>query len=215
MAPTAPARRFLSAIPAAAALAAVTVVTAGTPAQAALPTPISAATARSYLAAMPATAETHGNTYDRTLFPTWITISGTCDTREWVVKRDGSNVATDTSCKSTSGNWSSPYDGATTTNASSFDVDHLVPLSEAWASGAWSWTTAQRQAFANDVTRPQLLLVSASSNRSKGDRDPAEWLPQASYRCTYARAWVQVKQYYGLGVDSAEKTALTGILNNC
>ncbi|MEU9075989.1 HNH endonuclease family protein [Kitasatospora sp. NPDC004745] len=215
MAPSISIRRFLTTAPAVAALTAATVLTAVAPAQAALPTPISAATARSYLAGMPATAETHGDSYDRTLFPAWITISGTCDTREWIVKRDGSNVTTDTSCKATGGSWSSVYDNATTTNPSSFDVDHLVPLAEAWASGAWAWTTAQRQAFANDVSRPQLLLVSASSNRSKGDRDPAEWLPQASYQCTYARAWVQVKQYYNLTVDSAEKTALTGILNNC
>ncbi|MCL2733893.1 MAG: HNH endonuclease family protein, partial [Actinomycetia bacterium] len=159
-------------------------------AQAALPTPIAASTARSYLSGMAATPESHASTYDRSLFPTWITISGTCDTREYVIKRDGTSVVTDSSCKATSGNWSSPYDGATTTNPSTFDIDHLVPLSEAWDSGAWAWTTAQRQAFANDVTRPQLLAVSASSNRSKGDRDPAEWLPQASYQCTYARAWV-------------------------
>ncbi|MFD9689471.1 HNH endonuclease family protein [Kitasatospora sp. NPDC059146] len=215
MALTGSIRRFLSCLPAAAALVAATVVAGGSPAQAALPTPISAATARLYLDGMTATPETHADSYDRTLFPTWIKISGSCDTRKWIVKRDGTDVTTDTSCKATSGSWTSPYDGATTTNPSTFDVDHLVPLSEAWASGAWAWTTAQRQAFANDVTRPQLVLVSASSNRSKGDRDPAEWLPQASYRCTYARAWVQVKQYYGLGVDSTEKTALTGILDNC
>ena len=29
-----------------------------------------------------------------------------------------------------------------------------------------------------------------------------------SYRCTYVRAWVQVKYYYDLTVDSAEKSAL-------
>ncbi|WP_327291693.1 HNH endonuclease family protein [Streptomyces sp. NBC_01198] len=199
----------------AAALAATALLAGSGTAQAALPTPIAASTARSYLSGMTATAETHASTYDRDLFPTWITISGTCDTREYVLKRDGSSVVTDSSCKSTSGNWSSVYDGVTTTNPSTFDIDHLVPLSEAWDSGAWAWTTAQRQGFANDVTRPQLLAVSASANRSKGDDDPAEWLPRASYQCTYARAWVQVKHYYGLSVDSAEKSALSSILNGC
>ncbi|NJP45644.1 HNH endonuclease family protein [Actinacidiphila epipremni] len=198
-----------------AALAATALLAGGGSASAALPTPIAASTARSYLSGMTATAETHASTYNRDLFPTWITISGTCDTREYVLKRDGSGVTTDSACKATSGSWTSVYDGATTTTASSFDIDHLVPLAEAWASGAWSWTTAQRQAFANDVTRPQLLAVSASSNRSKGDRDPAEWLPRASYQCTYARAWVQVKHYYGLSVDSAEKSKLSSILSGC
>ena len=90
-----------------------------------------------------------------------------------------------------------------------------MPLAGAWDSGAWAWTTAQRQAYANDTTRPQLVAVSASSNRAKGDDDPAEWLPQASYQCTYARAWVQVKNYYDLTVDSAEKSALSSILSGC
>ncbi len=90
-----------------------------------------------------------------------------------------------------------------------------MPLAEAWDSGAWAWTTAQRQTLANDVTRPQLLAVSASSDRSKGDDDPAEWLPQASFQCTNTRAWVQVKHYYGLSVDSAEKSAPYSVLDNC
>ncbi|MFE2725592.1 HNH endonuclease family protein [Kitasatospora sp. NPDC059327] len=211
-------RTLHRALPAAlgALLLALTTLLAGAgTAQAALPTPVSAATARSYLASIAATAETHDDTYDRTLFPHWITISGTCNTRETVLKRDGSGVVTDSACASVSGSWSSVYDNATTTNASSFDIDHLVPLAEAWRSGAWAWTTDQRKAFANDLTRPQLLAVSASSNRSKGDQDPAHWLPQASYQCTYARAWVQVKYYYGLSVDSAEKSTLTSILNGC
>jgi hypothetical protein len=51
---------------------------------------------------------------------------------------------------------------------------------------------------------------------SPGVPDPAEWMvPLASYRCTYVRAWVQVKYYYNLSVDSAEKSALTSYLNAC
>jgi hypothetical protein len=66
----------------------------------------------------------------------------------------------------------------------------------------------------NSLTRPQLLAVSATSNRQKGDKDPAEWLPELeSYQCEYARAWIQVKQYYGLSVDSLEKAALGDILD--
>ncbi|WP_354638396.1 HNH endonuclease family protein [Kitasatospora camelliae] len=198
-----------------AVLATTALIAGGGTANAALPTPVSAATARTYLASLTVEAESHTSTYDRTLFPHWITISGTCNTRETVLKRDGSNVVVNSACTATSGNWVSAYDNVTTTDASSFDIDHLVPLAEAWRSGAWSWTTAQRQALANDLTRPQLIAVSASSNRTKGDQDPADWLPQASYRCTYARAWVQVKYYYGLSVDSAEKSALSSILNGC
>ncbi|MFF7453161.1 HNH endonuclease family protein [Kitasatospora sp. NPDC008115] len=208
-------RRALAAALGALLLALTTLLAGAGSAQAALPTPVSAATARGYLATIAVAADSHTSTYDRALFPHWITVSGACNTRETVLKRDGGNVVTDSSCGAVSGSWFSVYDNVTTTVSSSFDIDHLVPLAEAWRSGAWAWTTAQRQAFANDLTRPQLIAVSASSNRSKGDQDPSGWLPQASYRCTYTRAWVQVKYYYGLSVDSAEKSALSAVLSGC
>ncbi|MFC3576627.1 HNH endonuclease family protein [Streptomyces yaanensis] len=187
----------------------------GPTASAALPTPVSAATARTYLASLTVATEDRTG-YSRSLFPTWITISGTCNTREYILKRDGTNVVTDSSCAATSGSWYSPYDGATWTAASDLDIDHLVPLAEAWDSGASQWTTSERQAFANDITRPQLLAVTDNVNQSKGDQDPATWMPsRTAYRCTYVRAWVQVKYYYDLSVDSAEKSALQSYLASC
>lgn len=133
-----------------------------------------------------------------------------------MLKRDGTNVVQSSTCAATSGSWYSEYDGATWTASSDVDIDHMVPLAEAWRSGASSWTTAQRQAYANDLTRPQLIAVTDNVNQSKGDKDPAKWLPpRAAYKCTYVRAWVEVKHYYKLTVDSAEKTALQGVLNSC
>ncbi|MFD3591047.1 HNH endonuclease family protein [Streptomyces sp. NPDC058683] len=209
------ARRRLSILAAFTALIASAALFNSPSASAALPTPVSASTARTYLASLTVATEVRTG-YDRDLFPTWITISGTCNTREYILKRDGSNVVTDSACVSTSGSWYSPYDGATWTAASDVDIDHLVPLAEAWDSGARNWTTAQRQSFANDVTRPQLLAVTDNVNQSKGDQDPATWMPSVtSYRCTYVRAWVQVKYYYNLSVDSAEKSALTSYLSAC
>src|SRR5205814_7868166 len=55
-------------------------------------------TARSELATLTVAAWTHTTTYNRALFPTWDTISGTCNTRETVLKRDGSNVVVNSSC---------------------------------------------------------------------------------------------------------------------
>ncbi|WUI03905.1 HNH endonuclease family protein [Spirillospora sp. NBC_00431] len=55
---------------------------------------------------------------------------------------------------SSSGSWYSPYDGITETLASEIDIDHIVPLAEAWRSGANTWTTSRRQAFANDLGYP-------------------------------------------------------------
>ncbi|ANP54768.1 hypothetical protein J2Z21_001588 [Streptomyces griseochromogenes] len=209
------ARRHLSVLAGATALIASAALFNSPSASAALPTPVSGATARGYLAQLTVATENRTG-YSRDKFPTWITISGTCNTREWILKRDGSNVVTNSACTATSGSWYSPYDGATWTSPSDVDIDHLVPLAEAWDSGASKWTTAQRQAFANDVTRPQLLAVTDNVNQAKGDQDPATWVPSRSaYLCTYVRAWVQVKYYYNLSVDSAEKTALTNDLAHC
>ncbi|WP_027346974.1 HNH endonuclease family protein [Hamadaea tsunoensis] len=200
------------------ALAAVSVLTIVLPesAYATPPNIPSAATATTRLAALTVAAESHGSTYDRALFPHWITISGTCDTRETVLKRDGTGVTVNSSCYPTAGSWKSPYDGATWTSPSDVDIDHMVPLAEAWASGAWAWTTAQRQTYANDLGGPELWAVTDNVNQSKGDKDPAEWKPPlTSFYCTYARAWIQVKWYYALTVDSAEKSALTSMLATC
>ncbi|MFE9247780.1 HNH endonuclease family protein [Streptomyces sp. NPDC007088] len=188
----------------------------GPPAQAAPPTPVSASTARGYLTDLKVAAQGSASGYSRDKFPHWITQSGACDTREVVLKRDGTNVAQNSSCSATSGTWKSAYDGATWTQASDLDIDHVVPLAEAWRSGASGWTNAERQQLANDLTRPQLIAVTDNVNQSKGDKDPAKWMPPlSSYTCLYARMWVHVKHYYDLTVDSAEKSALQSALSGC
>ena len=208
--------RRIAVIAASAALAATTGLLSAPAAQAAMPTPIAASTARTYLGQLTVKAEGSSTGYSREMFPHWITQSGACNTREVVLKRDGTNVQQDSSCAAVSGSWYSQYDGATWTAASDVDIDHMVPLAEAWRSGASSWSTAQRQSFANDLTRPQLIAVTDNVNQSKSDQDPGEWLPpRTAYRCTYARAWVQVKHYYGMSIDSTEKSALQSVLNGC
>lgn len=185
------------------------------PAAAAPPNIPSLATARSQLAAL--TVATQGSTsgYSRDLFPHWITISGSCNTRETVLKRDGSNVVTSSACAATSGSWYSPYDGATWTAASDVDIDHVVPLAEAWRSGANAWTTSKRQSFANDLTRPQLIAVTDNVNQAKGDQDPSTWVPsRTAYRCTYAKMWIAVKYHWDLTLQPAEKTALQNQLDS-
>lgn len=190
-------------------------LTAGT-ANATPPNIPSAATAASELAALTVASESHQDSYDRDLFPHWITISGTCNARETVLKRDGTNVVVDSSCAPTSGSWRSPYDGATWTAASDVDIDHVVPLAEAWRSGAWAWTTSRRQSFANDLNFPQLWAVTDNVNQAKGDDDPAAWRPPlTSFHCTYARAWIRVKHAWGLTLQSSEKSALNSMLATC
>ncbi|GAA1400978.1 MULTISPECIES: HNH endonuclease family protein [Catellatospora] len=208
--------RVLKAVAATAAALAMSLTLTATPAHATPPNIPSYSTAVSRLAALTVAAESHGSTYNRDLFPHWITITGACNTREQVLKRDGVGVVVNSSCAATSGSWYSPFDGATWTAASDVDIDHMVPLAEAWASGAWAWTTAQRQTYANDLGGPELWAVTDNVNQAKGDKDPAEWQPPlSSFRCTYARSWIQVKWYYNLTVDSAEKSALNSMLASC
>jgi uncharacterized protein DUF1524 len=176
----------------------------------------SEATARSELAALTVRADGSSSGYSRDLFPHWHTVSGACNTRETVLKRDGSGVATDSSCAATSGSWYSPYDGATWTAASDVDIDHVVPLANAWRTGASGWTTARRESFANDLTNPQLIAVTDNVNQSKGDQSPATWKPsRTAYWCTYAKMWTHVKYRYSLTVNSSEKSALTTMLDRC
>nr|CEL16586.1 putative secreted protein [Kibdelosporangium sp. MJ126-NF4]CTQ89063.1 putative secreted protein [Kibdelosporangium sp. MJ126-NF4] len=92
----------------------------------------------------------------------------------------------------------------------------MVPLAEAWRSGAARWTDEQRKQFANDLNNPQLFAVTATSNRSKGDQDPATWKPPTkAYWCTYAKNYVAVKAAYKLTVDEKERAGLAQMLATC
>jgi hypothetical protein len=152
--------------------------------------------------------------YDRDLFGGWRDFDGDgCNSRwEVLIAESQTPVSVGGGCSVSGGQWYSAFDGVSTTDPSTFDVDHFVPLKEAWDSGAHAWDSNQRQRFANDLDYPgSLIAVSASSNRSKGAGDPAEWLPMPSYRCEYVRNWVEVKLRWNLSVDSREVSAIRSI----
>ncbi|MER6141836.1 HNH endonuclease family protein [Streptomyces sparsogenes] len=168
------------------------------------------------LSSLPVAPENDVPGYSRSQFPHWIIQHGTCDTREVVLQRDGEGVTQDDQCRAASGSWLSAYDGTGLDAASKVDIDHIVPLEEAWRSGASEWTTQQRWAFANDLTHSQSIAVSARSNRTKGDKDPENWQPDLdSYHCTYARAWISVKHQYSLTLIQEVHDALVGVFNTC
>lgn len=154
--------------------------------------------------------------YTRTKFTHWTGHGESCDTREIVLQRTGADVQRDAECRAVAGTWTSPYDGVVVTDAAELDIDHVVPLANAWRSGADVWTAARRKDFANDLDRPQLLPVSAATNRGKGDQGPEDWQPPARvYWCTYATAWTNVKAHYRLSVTEAEKNKLEQMLGTC
>jgi hypothetical protein len=172
--------------------------------------------AAAQLAALTVAPEAKMTGYSRDRFPHWSSQGNSCDTREVVLQRQGADVQVDEGCKATSGTWTSAYDGVVVTKASELDIDHTVALAEAWRSGADKWTDEQREKFANDMGGLQLIAVTASSNRSKGDQDAAKWKPPVqTYWCTYARAVVSVKTIYALTVDEAERDALGTMLGTC
>jgi hypothetical protein len=154
--------------------------------------------------------------YSRAKFHIWADQGHGCDTRDVVLQRDGKGVVTGSKCKIGKGAWASPYNNKTYTDPQKLDIDHLVPLGNAWKSGAKNWTDDQRKQFANDLTRPQLIAVDLTDNRAKGDQDPSQWKPpNRGFWCTYATDWVTVKAYWHLTVTALEKSALQDMLGTC
>ena len=155
--------------------------------------------------------------YNRSAFKHWIDADKDgCNARaEVLIEEAVVKPKIGAKCKLTGGKWFSAYDGKTITNASLLDVDHMVPLAEAWRSGAWKWTAAERQAFANDLDNSEALIaVTLSTNRSKGDKDPSLWMPIID-QCTYIQNWISIKSKYSLTADKKEAEKLNSIFTTC
>lgn len=157
--------------------------------------------------------------YNRDLFKAWIDAdSDGCDTRAEVLMLESLVTAvTRGTCTVSTGSWVSAYDGVSVTDASKLDIDHFVPLAEAWVSGAYAWPNDKKVRYGNDLGYgPSLVAVTASSNRSKSDSDPAKWMPSnRSYYCDYAATWVAVKWRWSLTVDTLERRAIQAVLTTC
>ena len=162
-------------------------------------------------------AEDYVGGYDRKLFNHWIDADKDgCDTRKEVLIAEATvKPKIGAKCVLSGGTWLSSYDNKTVKGSGTgLDVDHMVPLAEAWRSGAWQWTPEEREIFANDLLDERVLIaVSASSNRSKSDKDPAKWLPKGSKEavCDYVFNWVSVKYRFSLTIDPKERQVVERI----
>ncbi|WP_425565539.1 HNH endonuclease family protein [Pilimelia columellifera] len=153
--------------------------------------------------------------YSRDRFAHWRRVGRGCDIRDSVLRRDAASVRSD-GCNVIGGRWLSSYDRVTVTKVEEVDIDHMVPLANAWRTGAAQWNDGRRSDFANDLTRPQLIAVTRSSNRAKGDQNPAQWKPpNKELWCEYAQDWITVKRHWRLSVTAAEKRALGAMLETC
>ena len=155
--------------------------------------------------------------YNRSLFKHWIDEDKNgCNTRaEVLIAEAVVKPKKGKKCKLTGGKWLSAYDGKTLTNASKLDVDHLVPLAEAWRSGAWAWSSKQRQDYANDLSDSRALIaVTLTTNRSKGDKDISDWVPKID-TCGYVQNWIAIKVRYSLTYDAKEAKSLFSYFEVC
>ena len=157
--------------------------------------------------------------YARSLFKHWSDLDKNgCNTRNDVIIHEALvKPKVEAGCKivKDTGKWYSAYDGLTVTNFSGLDVDHMVPLAEAWDSGASKWDAAKREQYANDMgDENALIAVTATTNRSKSDQDPGDWLP-AKDVCTYVKNWVHVKLRWSLTVDDKELKAIKDTNAKC
>jgi hypothetical protein len=158
----------------------------------------------------------------------WIDTDGNgCNQRDDVLLRDGISgtvlVVDQGACDHdvVAGSWIDPYTGKRLVfdnlkdlrQAEAIQIDHVVPLAEAWVSGAANWPEERRKSFANDLA--ELLAVDGPTNASKSDGDPAAWRPSMPFQCEYARRWIGVKATWDLAVDDSELRALDEMLTFC
>jgi len=158
----------------------------------------------------------------------WRDVDGNgCNQRDDVLQRDAEpgslTVAQQGACDHDvlAGAWHDPYTGHVLTftdlkdlhQAMAIQIDHVVPLAEAWYAGARDWPAERRERFANWL--PELLAVDGPTNESKGDGDPAAWRPRKAFQCEYAERWIAVKTTWHLAADPSEVAALRQMLGYC
>jgi hypothetical protein len=151
----------------------------------------------------------------------WADVGG-CDTRNYILKRDMTEVITKsaTDCTVESGSLNDPYTGKVikfTRGVGTSDdvqIDHVVAVSDAWQKGAQQIDVSERAQFYNDPLN--LLAVDGPANQQKSDSDAASWLPpNKDYRCRYVARQVAVKIKYKLWVTHAEHDAIKNVLSSC
>lgn len=146
-----------------------------------------------------------------------------CDVRDDVLARDLTNATFSTHgdpCRVRTGTLVDPYTGEALVfhrgldAARSVTVDHVVPLLDAWRTGARAWDDDERERFANDPLN--LLAADEAATRAKDARDASAWLPpDHASRCPYVARQIAVKSAYGLAVTAAESDAMAAVLRDC
>lgn len=157
--------------------------------------------------------------YRKLFYDDWSMTSSGCNMREAILTRDLKDVVLK-GCKVQSGTLEDPYTG-TTINfwrgqdaSSAVQIDHVVALSNAWATGAFEFDQATRYAISQDPLN--LIAVDGPANQEKSDQDASDWLPSnESFQCEYVARQISVKYKYHLWVTPLEKQKMQKVLETC
>ena len=159
--------------------------------------------------------------YRKAFYDNWGQTASGCNTREAILVRDLKNVVyKPNSCKVQSGTLNDPYTGKTIEftrgqdTSSAVQIDHVVALSNAWASGAALLDKDTRYEISQDPLN--LLAVDGPANQEKSDQAADTWLPSnKGFQCQYVARQISVKYKYKLWVTPAEKLAMQKVLADC
>ncbi len=154
--------------------------------------------------------------YDRTFFGHGWTKDGCKTTRvEVLIEESSTGVVFDsTGCNVILGLWYDKYNDTIIYKANLLDVDHMVPLKDAWISGAWKWNKEKRVEYANYMEdKNHLIAVLYRANRSKGSKAPHLWMPKNKKIWTqYCNTWCDIKIKWNLTVSKEELLVLKQML---
>ncbi|MDN5604884.1 MAG: HNH endonuclease family protein, partial [Kocuria sp.] len=176
-----------------------------------------------YLAALSVKNQGAQDAYDRESFGrAWSDEDRNgCDTRNDILARDLARATFRDRglCVVAKGTLEDPYTGQSIEfvagkESRKVQIDHVVALSNAWASGASEWTDEKRRTFANDPDN--LLAVDGRANQDKGGSDASRWLPpRREFHCSYVMRQLKIKARYSLSVTPEEKEAILKVLGEC
>jgi hypothetical protein len=176
------------------------------------------------LASIPVKGKAPKTGYSREQFgPAWSDVDHNgCDTRNDMLRRDLTEVTTKPGtkdCVIASGKLADKYTGKTINftrgeNSADVQIDHIIPLSLAWQTGAQQISATQRLQLANDPLN--LMSADGPANQQKSDSSADAWLPaNKAFRCEYVARQTAVKAKYKLWMTQPEHDAIAGILASC
>ena len=149
----------------------------------------------------------------------WGTDEHGCSMREVILQRDLKNTVLK-GCKVQTGTLDDPYTGQVVNfkrgqgTSEEVQIDHVVALSNAWATGAYKLDAEKRYELSQDPLN--LLAVEGQANQDKSDASADSWLPSnQAFQCQYVARQISIKYKYHLWVTPSEKSAMQKVLALC